>query len=541
MTQKDVKTTRKNNYGEKLKTVKIETRVKFLMICLAIISFIMFFFMFFEEALIDDGAFHLGRLAALSEDISLTNIKPWIYSKTYYGTGYPLGIFYPDLFLYPFALLAKTPIGVYASYIIMMMSINFASVASFYFCVKKILKNRWKANYEGMALVMALMYLAYPYRLWCLYVRMAMGECMFFVFFPIIMLGVYELFYNKKFSFALFVGMTGLIHSHILSTAICIVVLVVYYVINIKKLIQFPKIILYTVINAMLTILCGLSVILPILEMQSFTTMYYMTGEKTFGKVVEHTVRIINNDLAAVVCTVVAIIVCGVLAYKGKTKAKFASVSILVVFMWTDLFCWSVIEDIFPFINIIQFPFRLLGIAGFTLSILAGLILYRHKPLYVSIPVIIIASMMLFVMGKYVSFDGVDLYGEYSVGQGEYVTQELREYILENGGVPNVKQEYDIDKKGDVYTFKTKNGNVILPLAYYKGYNITDGNKTYSYCQENGLIKVEGVEGTELTVVYEGTKIQKISLGISILSFLSAIVVYVFYKKKEQVKDEVGC
>lgn len=486
----------------------------------AVISIIMFSFMFMRRALIDDGAFHLGRLQALSDDISWTNLKPWIYSKTFFGTGYPLGIFYPDLFLYPFALLAKTAIGAYYSYIIMMMCMNFTCLVSFYLCIRKILIYRSCEKYEEISFVMTLCYLIFPYRLWDFYARMAIGECMFFVFFPIAMLGVYELFYNKKFSLALFFAMTGILYSHILSTAILIAALVVYYVFHVKTLIKYPRIILYTAINAVLTILCGLSVILPILEMQSFTELYYTTGEKSFGMLKEHVICMINNDVISVIVTIIFFIVCGIIVYKVDLKSKLMVVIAVIIFMCTDLFCWGALEEAIPFLNILQFPWRLLGISSIPICVLVGKVLYKHKPLYIGFTVLFLMVFVFLGMVSYIDIENINMYGEYSTGKGEYETVELHKYYLKHQEIPKVKEEYCIEQQGDVYSFKTQDGSVVLPLAYYKGYKITDAGKAYDYGIDTGLIKVTDVEGDHLKVEYEGTVIQKGSLLISIVTFI---------------------
>lgn len=497
-----------------------------------VISILMFIFMFFNRALVDDGAFHIARLQALSEEISIDNIKPWMYSKTYFGTGYPLGVFYPDLFLYPFALLAKLGIDSYYCYIIMMMCINFASVASFYVCIRKILIDRECEEFEKISMVMSVAYLVFPYRLWDFYARMAIGECLFFIFFPIVMLGVYKLFYKREFGLELFFGMLGLIYSHILSTVIVIAVLIVFYLLNIKKIAKYPKIFGYTVINAILTMICSASVVLPILEMQQFSELYYATGTKTFGMLKDNVITILDNDIAAIVITVAVLAVCGVFAYKGNWKTKMLITIFLVIFMDTDLFCWGALENAFPFINIIQFPFRLLGVISIPSSILLGLVVYKHKPIYVSATAMILLMFIYLGVVQYISIENLDIYGQYSIGKGEYTNTEFRDYILKHGEIPNVKEEYKISQKGNEYIFETKDEKVVLPLSYYKGYKITDESKEYAYGKEQGMIKVEGVEGNNLKVVYEGTMIQKVSLIMSVVSFVLVCLVYGMYQRK---------
>lgn len=502
----------------------------FSVIFFGIASALMLSYLFFREAIIDDGGFHLARIQALSEELSLSNIKPWIYSNTNHGTGYPLGIFYPDLFLYPFALMAKTVVGVYRSYALMLIFINFASIMSFYYCIRKILKDINYENYEAMTFVMSLLYLVYPYRLWCLCARMAVGESMFFIFFPIIVLGIYELFYNKRDNLWLFVGITGLVYSHILSTTVCIIVLCIYYIFNINKIINYPKLLIYTAKNAFLTIMCSLSVILPIIEMQNFATMYYESGKKTFGLLADNSIRIIGNGKLSIVITMAVIIICLIVAYKAKLQVKLAMVSVVIFLMWTDLFCWEMLEELLPFINILQFPFRLLGLAAIPLSVLGGLLLYKYKPIYITCVILIPLTLISLVWGVYTPLKKVN-FEIADIGKGEYIDSELREYIIQNKDIPEVVEKYKIRKQGDTYYFTAQGGEVVLPLGYYKGYEITDGEKEYKYDKELGLIKVTDVKSDKLTVIYKGTIVQKVSLGISMMSFVATMAGIIYRKK----------
>ena len=53
----------------------------------------------------DDGGFHIGRIQTLADDIETGQFPDKMYMSMSAGYGYPAGIMYPDLFLYPFAFL----------------------------------------------------------------------------------------------------------------------------------------------------------------------------------------------------------------------------------------------------------------------------------------------------------------------------------------------------------------------------------------------------------------------------------------------------
>ncbi|MCR5837573.1 MAG: hypothetical protein K6G88_13825 [Lachnospiraceae bacterium] len=499
------------------------------------ISILMMCFMFLRRALIDDGPFHFGRLCALSNEISLSNLRPAIYSDTFFHTGYPLGIYYPDIFMYPFALLGKLGISKYVLFVLFLMCINFASAASIFYSLKKILFYNNVKYYQHIAFVSGIIYLAFPYRLYDMYIRMAIGECMAFIFIPIVVLGVYEIFYNNKFGLCLFFGMTGLAHSHILSVAMTAVVLLAFYILNVKKLIKNPKIIVNTAFNAVLTILCTLSIILPILEMQTFTTLYYQTGIKTFGLLETHCIHLIGNDIISLIVTAIISVACIILQARLHTNGRLILATLYFIFMCTDAFCWGFLEHYIPALNTLQFPFRLLVFTGIPLSYYFGKLLYVHKPLYISIPVILLSGLIFLSYVKYLPIDTVDIYGLYSVGQGEYLNQDFRNYFIIDESIDGIYKEFDIKRNDNTYTFTADNGTVVLPVGYYKGYRVTDnkGNK-YEYTSRDGLLKIDNVKVDTLTVKYIGTAVQKVSLFVSLITFIVTCFMACRLRKKEE-------
>lgn len=132
---------------------------------------------------------------------------------------------------------------------------------------------------------------------------------------------------------------------------------------------------------------------------------------------------------------------------------------------------------------------------------------------------------------KLINIDSLDIFGQYSIGQGEYLTNQLREYYIENNDIPPVNETYKIYHTGNTYKFTPIDNAVVLPLTYYKGYEIKDVKREYSYTEETGLIKVNDVKSNELYVTYKGTTVQKVSLIISIVSF---ICICIFIKKQRK-------
>ena len=525
-----------NNNGDLNK--KIIVNNKFVLVLFVALSLAFYVFAFINQGLIDDGAFHIGRLKALAYDLSFSNIKPWIYTQTYYGVGYPLGIFYPDIFLVPFAILVKLGISEYVSFMIMLVFINFFSGISAYYCVKKILKYEKYDDVEYKALVIALMYFVYPYRIWDVFFRMAIGESMSFIFIPLIILGVYEIFKQNKLGVSLFLGMTGIIYSHILSVVIVSSVLIVYYLLNVKKIIKNPKILVNTIINACFTVISTLMVTLPIWEMQSFTKLYYQTGKKTFGWLKDNVLfGVKGGDATSIVITVILSVALWKLSKKAGLKGKLGITLGYSIFICTGLFIWGPLERLFSFVNILQFPWRLLVIGAMPFAMLVGMATFDKKPIYIATIGMLWLATVFMCSTAYIPIDDVNLFGDYSVGRGEYLTADEEYFFLDKHTVDEIKFEYGILRKDNTYTFADSmnedHSSYVLPLGYYKGYEIKDSkNNKYDYkISENGFIEIEKKDDNIITVKYVGTMIQKVSMLISILSFVSIMIVITIRKK----------
>ncbi len=494
-----------------------------------------------------DGAFHYERLLALSKEISFDNLKPLMYSNTYFQSGYPLGLFYPDIFMYPFAVLAKFGIGYYNAILLYKVFITFTSGLSFYYCIGKVFKYQKIEMQRAIIFISTLFYILFPGRLWVFIGREGLGEAQAYIAWPIIVLGIYEIFYNKRFSFALFFGMITLFNAHFVSTIITCVFLAGYYILNIKKIIDYPKIVLYTGINAILTIVSALVTILPILEMQSNTTMYYMTGEKTFGLVKSNALSLCNNsDVVSVIATILLLIVIVIFTYKKNYKSKLLMTNVFILFTCTDLFFWGVLEALIPQVNIIQFPVRMLTFCGLPFALYLVL---AHRDRIVTILMIVsifaiwMVSLTILVRSP---VDNMELNDNHSIGQGEYLPNDVKDRIMEyvdgkrvwdNELMLSYYDKYNIKRNGNKFTFDAIDGKVVFPINCYVGYEVSDGNRTYPYKSEDGLLTVENLKCNKLTITYVGTTIQKVSSWISYLSFI-AISIFALYRKKKLREEE---
>lgn len=179
-----------------------------------------------------DGIYHFSRNYATNSAILAGQIPPLIVSNFCKGFGYGWSIFYPPLGTYLNGIFS-----IFFSYInAMKLCICFTIIASgitMFKLMKKITKN------SDLSLITAIIYISSTYFLSNIYCRMAMGEVMSYMFFPVLFYGLYDIFYNEgKENYYLAIRCTGncvITQYKYINGRSCI-----YYIYNIK----YKKIIL---------------------------------------------------------------------------------------------------------------------------------------------------------------------------------------------------------------------------------------------------------------------------------------------------------
>ena len=183
-----------------------------------------------------DGTFHLMRIDGLADELRRGNIPVRLQSLWLEGYGYPVSIYYCDILLYFPALLRLIGVPLTVAYKIYILGVNFATVLIAYICFKKIFKS------TKIGLILSLVFSTAPYRLVDIFIRNAVGEYSAFIFFPIIALAFFKLYTESKENYNFFkiatllaIGMSGLVLTHILTTEIVIITLIVICLILWKK------------------------------------------------------------------------------------------------------------------------------------------------------------------------------------------------------------------------------------------------------------------------------------------------------------------
>lgn len=515
-----------------------------------------------------DLSFHLARIESLSEGIRFGELPVRIYPHYFKGYGYANGLMYPDLFLYPAAFLCLTGIGVIWAYKGLILVCTILTAIFMYRTLIKITRQEW-ASRLGM-----LLYTVSLYRVVDVWTRAALGEVLAFMFIPFVLLGIYYIFFDDDRQwYELTIGFTGIFLSHLLSGAMWSSVMVVICIVFIPKMIKEPRR-LWNLIKATgMTILLVSFFLFPMFEqlmdqkLKMSEDIAYYLGDSVLplkaifldSKIEGHPNEWFPGGIG---CSVMGIIVIGLAAQIQEIPKKLSVVawgsviiSLVVLVMMSDIFPWYEVLKYAKVFESLQFVWRLLMIAT-SLLVLAFAIFYSYSKSYakvlgiltVILSVIVGVEAQIETLRYMTKVDSSLLVREeiseyavndrdYPVGNSEYVplkTNIINMYGLENRYRVNQEIEYKTKQEGTTITIEFEGQTqpdlqVEVPLLYYKGYGAKlEGRSLEVISGSNGAVSfvIPEVVGNGIVVVsYEGTTLQHITLGISIISFIAFILI----------------
>lgn len=163
----------------------------------------------------DDIYFHLTRLEGIYRGLASGDFPVRITPEQMSGYGGVTAIMYPQLFLYPAAMLRFLGVSLMLCYKVLILAINVATAFAGYYAAKNVCGSR------RVAMWMSVFYTFSAYRLGNLYVRGALGEALAMVFLPLVIWGAYEVLWGNRRWIVLALAMTGVLESHVLSVEMC--------------------------------------------------------------------------------------------------------------------------------------------------------------------------------------------------------------------------------------------------------------------------------------------------------------------------------
>lgn len=170
-----------------------------------------------------DWLFHVSRVEQIYQNLKQGSFFTFIATDVFNQSGVGTFLFYPNVFLYPWAFFRflLNPINsFYAWYFLL----TFLSFTISYFAMKE-----FSNDNLVMAVSFSFLYVCNNYRL--LLGTSVFGEFIASTFLPLCFLGFYELFFrNKKKWYLLSIGLSLIVYSHILSVVITIQLFILNFI-----------------------------------------------------------------------------------------------------------------------------------------------------------------------------------------------------------------------------------------------------------------------------------------------------------------------
>ncbi len=219
--------------------------------------------LYFKDAYLrpDDFFFQLSRVEGIVESLKNgifpARINPFFLN----GYGYADGLYYPNVFLYFPAILRMLGFNALTTYKIFSFTANFLAILICYLSAANIGKSR----YAG--LIAATLYGFASFRLTDFMYRCTLGEALSFLFIPLIIWGLYEIFSSHAERWGLFaLGFLGVTWSHLLSLSIVTIFTFIYLLINIKTILTDRRVLSALLKSVILVVGLSAFFFLPMIE-----------------------------------------------------------------------------------------------------------------------------------------------------------------------------------------------------------------------------------------------------------------------------------
>ncbi|MDR0963232.1 MAG: hypothetical protein LBM60_01275 [Clostridium sp.] len=184
-----------------------------------------------------DTAFHLLRIEGLKETL-LTGTQFPVRMQSYWlaDHGYPVSMFYGDLFLYFPAFLRIMGFPLMIAYKIFRLVMIAATARIAFYSFKKCTMNTYAALFGSVIYVLS------PFGIYLLTNMDAVGQYLGMTFMPLIFCGIYLLYTQdpqsasyRKAKIPLVIGICCVLNAHFLTTEIVLVLLLVFCLLFIKR------------------------------------------------------------------------------------------------------------------------------------------------------------------------------------------------------------------------------------------------------------------------------------------------------------------
>lgn len=485
-----------------------------------------------------------------------------------FGYGYPLFNFaYPGPYYLGMGF-HFLKIGFIDSVKLLFVASVVLSALTMYLASKEIWKNKIAA------LISALFYLYFPYRIIDLYARGSLGESLSFALFPLIFFFSSKIIDDHKTNRYIILGAVTyafLITTHNIMTVLFTPVLLIFIVSKMifthKKIKEYLRIAVFFVLSFGLSAFFWLPALIekniillskiPIADRSTyFVTINQLLIPKWGYDLPDHPEGFsyqIGLAHIAVVCLVVGMFVLLWLKkealYKGFMNRMAAVLSITAIVLILLMFSFtSFIWQITPLLKEINYPWTLLAPIGFLISLLAGFLWLQQKSLKIALLVLCCITIVLVAPHAKPSsyIDHSDAF--YLTNDGTTTSsQELMPLWVEQIPLLKSTQKVEIKKgKGTIkdVVFNSKHLTATLDLKnqslvrintiYYPGWKILlDGKPvSISYTNINGVMEISAPAGNHrIEARFGETPLRLFSDSITVISFVLLVFLWITKKR----------
>lgn len=480
-----------------------------------------------------DTQFHLNRIEGLYKSIISGHVIPSNGTFAFSSIGLAVNKFYPYLFLYPFALfrLFLNPVTAYnvclSLIIFLSLIISFLGI----YLMRRSTK---------FAFFFSLFYNNSSYLLLQITQRGDIAEYIALAFLPLLFCGFWELLMqpDSKMWLLLPISMGLIIYSHLLScilfTGFLTIMLVVYYRNFLKNSYALKRLVMS--IGLVVIITLPVSVNFVSAELQNKVTspaIHNLANEALLPSTL--IINSINNaipkpltdvNLGILVLTLALIGGVSLLPRSQKNTNKLAMVfelvGILMTICSTRLFPWSIFQTT-P-LNLIQFPWRLLGVATFCFSFSAAFVvsqinINRAKQLIIFITICMLSLnyvhafvhfgnpivnkyqeaeyQQLATNAVYTDYMPVQMLKGYDRLKVDRMALPIHQHIAKINGRKVKLKDSQIRPGYNKITYslilqKNKLNKIELPLLNYgRNYSTASGTKVYQTSQGTTLVEIK--------------------------------------------------
>ncbi len=520
----------------------------------------------------DDMPYHINRIKELATNIAQGNYFPQLYTYNFRETGFLLGIFYPQITLYPFAIasliLKSTVNGVYVG----LAFYSFLSMYFMYLVTNKIYRRK------DIALISAVIYGFCAYRAIDAFVRFALGEYLAMAFIPLALYGLYAIMFgNEKDWPYLGLGLSFIVLSHVLSTFLCVLIMAVLFLVGFYWMADKKKRLFKMCYAVVLFGASSAIYLVPFLQQQLYQK-YDQPSPANLAATAFPLDRIFLVSLSnsfersgpySIGLVLLLVIIFGYINFnKLSSFSKLSLVIGSVIFVVSsNIFPWEIMMNT-P-VKVIQFPFRLSAFASVLLAFTGGELFSRLLPDSKLKKVGTVGIATLVMLGTWYSgtrqfinsptattddnFIDVKVYtGDKDKVYYWYLDQYNTKKAVENfddifyhqatiDGKKYSLQKIEAIPDGLKYKDKVleKKQQVILPISNYKNLHVYQGKKELTHQEsKTGMVMIKDTRTGAVTVKYEKSLIDKLSVIVSMITWLGTLVIIILKKFSKKVTDK---